>query len=146
MTKPNINQAQAETAGLPPRMMSPWLIYGALVLGLVTAICFRVIIILNHLQPTWVRPVWYIGVLGNFVFFYYRFKVTQKRKKTVERFQLIEKLGQGKPLSEADRQAVVYLLSSIKVSPENINYFIIFIFSLIAMAVDISLTIISMGS
>jgi hypothetical protein len=43
-------------------------IYGFFVLGLATAIAFRALIILDHVQPTWVRPVWYFGVLGNFVF------------------------------------------------------------------------------
>jgi len=43
-------------------------IYGFFLLGLSTAIAFRALIVLDHVQPAWVRPVWYFGVLGNLVF------------------------------------------------------------------------------
>jgi hypothetical protein len=50
-------------------------IYGALGLGLATAIAFRALIVINHVHPDWVRPVWYFAVLGNFFFFYHRFRI-----------------------------------------------------------------------
>jgi len=75
-----------------PTIASPYKIYGYFLLGLSTAIAFRALIVLDHVQPGWVRPVWYFGVLGNFVFFLYRFRVTERRKKVVKEFQLIEKV------------------------------------------------------
>ena len=114
-------------------------IYGAFGLGLATAIAFRVLIILNHLAPSWVRPVWYFAVLGNFVFFYYRFRITEKRKRAVETYRLIDKVEADTCFSQAEREALTYLLRSIKRSPENINYLIIFVFSIVAIAVDLVL-------
>ena len=115
-------------------------IYGFFVFGLATAIAFRALIILDHVQPTWVRPVWYFGVLGNFVFFFYRFRVSGRRKRAVAEYQLIEKIQSGEVLSSMDREVIIYILRSIKLSPENINYLIIFLFSLIAIALDLALS------
>jgi hypothetical protein len=125
-----------------PRLVPGYLIYGAFALGLLTAIAFRAIIVIDHVRPSWVRPMWYFAVLGNLLFFLYRFKITQKRKHAVDDFRLIQKIKSHSDLEPEDREALVYLLSSIKVSFENRNYFIIFIFSVIAIAVDIALSMI----
>ena len=115
-------------------------IYGYFILGLATAIAFRALIVIDHIQPTWVRPVWYFGVLGNFVFFLYRFRVSARRKKAVNEFQLIENILSFYPLTAIDQEVLIYILRSIKLSPENINYLIIFLFSLLAIGLDISLS------
>ena len=120
-----------------PEISSRYLIYGAMGLGLATAIAVRALIILSHVEPAWVRPVWYFAVLGNFVFFYYRYKITDKRKKAVKNHKLIEKIANQQPLSAGDRDVLLYLLNSIKKSPEHINYLIIFVFSLLAIAIDL---------
>lgn len=110
-----------------------------MVLGLTTAIAFRLIIIINHIEPAWVRPVWYFAVLGNFLFFYYRYSITRKRKSAVRKHRLIEKVQTGTPLSAPERNALVYLLQSIDRSPESINYLIISIFSIIAIMIDLAI-------
>jgi hypothetical protein len=114
-------------------------IYGYFILGLSTAVAFRALIVLDHIQPTWVRPVWYFGVLGNFVFFFYRFRVSVRRKRAISDFKLIEKIQSGNALTATDRDVIIYILRSIKLSPENINYLIIFLFSLFAIGLDIAL-------
>ena len=119
-----------------PEMSSRYKIYGAMALGLSTAIGFRALIIIDHIQPDWVRPVWYAAVLGNFLFFWHRYRITQKRKRTILEHQLIEKIQTKTVLSAEERKALNYLLQSIKLSPENINYLIISIFSLVAIGVD----------
>ncbi len=113
-------------------------IYGAFVLGLSTAIAIRAIIVLEHIEPDWVRPVWYFAVLGNFVFFYYRYQITEKRKNAVRDHRLIEKIAGKETLSDDDREVLTYLLTSIKRSPEHMNYLIIFVFSLVAIAIDLA--------
>ena len=50
-------------------------------LGLASAIAFRAIIIFQHLEPSWVRPVWYIGTAGYFLFFLYRYQITGRGKR-----------------------------------------------------------------
>jgi hypothetical protein len=115
------------------------LIYGAFALGMTTAIAFRVIIILQHVAPGWVRPVWYFAVVGNLAFFYYRYRIAEKRKRAVEEHGLIGKVEADTCFSPAEREALGYLLRSIKRSPENINYLIISAFSIIAIVVDLML-------
>ena len=115
-------------------------IYGYMLLGLATSISFRLLIILNHIEPDWVRPVWYFGVVGNLVFFYYRFKISRKRKNAVRKHKLINKIELGSELNEKDRHALIYLLQSIDRSKESFNYLIISIFSVFAIIIDISIT------
>jgi len=122
----------------PPALSPKYKIYGALVLGLSTAIAIRALIVLNHVKPAYVRPVWYFAVLGNFVFFYYRYQITEKRKRAIQDYQLIEKISKQQHLSDDDRDVLIYLLYSIKKSPEHINYLIIFVFSLLAIAIDMT--------
>jgi len=121
-----------------PKVSRNYLIYGAFGLGLATAIAVRALIVLSHVQPSWVRPVWYFAVLGNFVFFYYRYQITGKRKRAVRDHQLIEKISTEQSLSQDDRDVLIYLLSSIKKSPEHINYLIIFAFSILAIGIDLA--------
>ena len=123
-----------------PTIAPVYKIYGFFLLGLATAIAFRALIVIDHVQPSWVRPVWYFGVLGNFVFFFHRFKISEKRKRAVAEYQLIEKIQSGAILTPVDREVIVYILRSIKLSPENINYLIIFLFSLLAIGLDLALS------
>lgn len=122
-----------------PHTASPFVIYCFFALGIISALAFRSIIILQRFEPAWVRPMWYVGVLGFTAFFLYRYYISEKRKKTITGFQLIEKIQANACLTDEDRDRVVYLLSSIKKSPENINYFIIFILSIMAIILDIFL-------
>lgn len=117
-------------------------IYGAFGLGLATAIAFRALIILGHVAPSWVRPEWYFAVLGNFVFFYYWYRIAEKRKRAVEAYGLIDKVRQDACFAPEDRDAIIYLLSSVKRSPENINYLIIFLFSIVAIVVDVAIALV----
>ena len=123
-----------------PHTVPHYVIYAFFTLGLLSAIAFRGIIIFQHLEPSWVRPIWYIGTIGYFFFFLYRYMITKKRKHAISQYQLIEKLEANACLEEQDREAVLYLLSSIKFSLEDLNYAIIFILSVIAILADIALT------
>jgi hypothetical protein len=117
-----------------------YVIYGFFILGLISAIAFRTIIVIQHLEPEWIRPVWYTGTIGYFLFFLYRYMITQKRKKAIKEFQLIEKVKANASLTDKDREVVLYLLSSVKYSLEDINYAIIFLLSVIAIAADLFLS------
>ena len=128
-------------AARKPRIMPKYIIYGFFVIGLISAIAFRAIIVFQHLEPSWVRPVWYAGIVGYIFFFLYRYRITKKRKKAIDDFELIDKVKANACLTEEDREIVLYLLSSIKSSPEDLNYAIIFILSLLAILADILLSL-----
>ncbi len=122
-----------------PHVVPPYVIYGFFTLGLVSAVAFRAIIVLMRLEPAWVRPVWYVGICGYVLFFLYRYRISRKRKHAIEEYGLIEKLRSGEPCGPEEREVILYLLSSIKSSMEDLNYAIIFLLSLLAIAADIYL-------
>jgi len=78
--------------------------------------------------------------VGYFLFFLYRYRITRKRKKAVEAYQLIEKIKANACLLDEDREVLIYLLSSIKRSMEDINYAMIFLLSVIAVVADLILS------
>lgn len=123
-----------------PHILPKYIIYGFFVIGLISAIAFRAIIVFQHLEPSWVRPAWYAGIIGYIFFFLYRYRITKKRKKAIDDFQLIAKVKANTCLTEEDRETVLYLLSSIKSSPEDLNYAIIFILSILAILADVLLS------
>ena len=123
-----------------PHIVPKYVLYGFFSLGLISAIAFRAIIVFQHLEPKWVRPVWYMGIVGYLLFFFYRFKIAKKRKKAISDFGLLEKVKNNTPLTDEDREVLLYLLSSIKVSLEDMNYVIIFLLSIVAIAADIILS------
>lgn len=123
-----------------PHTVPRYVIFGFFILGLVSAIAYRAIVVMQHIDPQWVRPVWYMGTVGYLLFFLYRYSISRKRKHTIRDYQLIEKVKASACLTANDREAVVYLLQSLKKSMEDRNYFIIFILSIIAIIVDLILS------
>jgi len=123
-----------------PHVVPKYIVYTFFLLGLFSAVAFRAIIVFQHLEPGWVRPVWYLAVVGYIFFFIYRFRISKKRKRAISDYNLIEKVRAGACLGEEEREVLIYLLSSIRVSLEDINYAIIFIMSFVAVAADILLT------
>ncbi|MEN8142508.1 MAG: hypothetical protein ABFQ82_02790 [Thermodesulfobacteriota bacterium] len=121
---------------MPPQTVSPYMINMFFVVGLVAAFSFRILIVFSHSYQSLFRPVWYLGTIGYLFFFLYRFMISQKRKRAIEQYELIPKLRDAGPLSEVDREVVVYLLSSIRKSRENLNYLFIFGLSFLAIIAD----------
>ncbi len=119
---------------------------GFFILGLLSALAFRTLMIFYRLKPEWVTFVWYFGVLGYVAFFLYRFLIARKRKRMVTEYGLIDKLKQSRTLTEEENKAVIYLLSSIDKSKENWNYANIFILSTIAIILDIIMSILGKTS
>jgi hypothetical protein len=120
-----------------PHTLPKSVIYFFFILGLFSAIAFRIIIVFQHVEPAWVRPTWYAAVVGYLFFFLYRYYISHKRKRAIRDNDLIAKIKANACLTDDDRDVVIYLLSSIKKSMEDMNYYIIFILSILAIAADI---------
>lgn len=122
-----------------PKIIPKPVIVGFFVLGLLSSVAFRAIVLLQKYEPTWVRPVWYFGVVGYMIFFIYRYYISQRRKHAIARSHIIEKIQAGEPLNPAERDAALYLLKSVRASQEDWNYLAIFVLSLVAIALDLLL-------
>lgn len=124
-----------------PHTLPPYIINLFFLIGLLSAVAFRALIVFQHIRPELFRPVWYFGIIGYMFFFWYRYLISEKRKKAIKDYGLIAKLGRNEKLSEDDRAVTVYLLSSLKKSRENLNYLFIFALSGVAIFIDILLSI-----
>lgn len=122
-----------------PKIVPQSVIVGFFVLGLLSSVAFRAIILFQKFHPDWVRPVWYVGVIGYMLFFMYRYRISQRRKHTITQSAIIEKIRTGATLTADDRDAALYLLNSVHKSPEDWNYLAIFILSLLAIVLDLAL-------
>ena len=112
-------------------------IVALLAVGLVSSLAFRAIIVAQHVEPDWVRPLWYGAVILNAVFFSYRYWVSRRRVRAVVEADLDRKLYDGETLSGAEREQVAAILHSIRISPERFNYLVIFVLSAAAIAADL---------
>jgi hypothetical protein len=119
-----------------PKIVPKPVIIGFFLLGLLSSVAFRAIILLQKYSPGWVRPVWYFGVLGYMLFFIYRYYISHRRKRAIAHTNVIEKIRAGGTLSSDDRDAALYLLNSVRKSQEDWNYLAIFVLSVIAIALD----------
>jgi hypothetical protein len=122
-----------------PKIVPKPVIVGFFVLGLLSSVAFRAIILCQKYSPTWVRPVWYFGVIGYMLFFMYRYYISLRRKRTIAQSGIIEKIRAGDSLSAEDRDATLYLLNSVRKSQEDWNYLAIFILSILAIGLDLML-------
>ncbi|MFV2040390.1 MAG: hypothetical protein ACC644_00160 [Candidatus Hydrothermarchaeales archaeon] len=124
-----------------PHIVPKYVVMGFFLLGLLSALSFRSIVVLQSLRPEWIRGAWYLGAAGYLLFFYYRFRISRKRKRAISEYGLIEKVEAEENLSGEDREVLLYLLRSIRVSLEDRNYELIFLLSILAIAVDLALRI-----
>jgi len=121
--------------------MPLWVINLFFYLGMISALLFRSTIIANHFNPVIGRTFWYIAVTGYIFFFGYRFYISKKRRRVIKEKQLLLKVDQT-DLSKEDKESLNYLLSSLSKSKEMINYIFIFILSIVAVMMDIFLTLV----
>jgi hypothetical protein len=120
-----------------PHTLPPVVINLFFVIGLMSALSFRALMAIKDMQPQLFRPVWYMGIIGYILFFGFRYSITEKRKKAISEFHLIDKLEKGEEFSANDRQVMTYILSSLQKSRENLNYLFIFATSAIAIFLDL---------
>lgn len=124
-----------------PKTVPPFVIYLFMVIGLLSAVAFRLLTIINTFSPSLMRPVWYFGVIGYIFFFAYRYHISEKRKAAIRANRLLEKIQGADVITSEDRVLIAYVLSSIIKSKENLNYLFIFALSIAAVGVDILLAL-----
>jgi uncharacterized membrane protein len=109
-------------------------------IGVMSAVAFRALIVFNHIHPEWFRPVWYLGTIGYVIFFLYRYWISHKRKQAIRQYALLDKLQGPGELTGEERAVLVYLLSSLAKSREDLNYLLIFFLSIVAVGADLLLS------
>ena len=105
------------------------------IIGLIATIAMRVVTVMMHMNPVYGKISWYIGIGGFFIFFMYKYKVTQGRYNLIKEHDIVYKIDQNKPLSREDYRVINGILCSLSAKKERINYFFIFVLSALALIV-----------
>jgi hypothetical protein len=107
------------------------------IVGVLATVAYRVIVVLNHYSPVLVQIAWYVGTIGFVWYFAHRFKVENRRNKTITELKLVEKINLDTCLSAEEKKSLSYILKSLQTSLAKWNYIIIFIFSALALVYGI---------
>lgn len=105
------------------------------IIGMIATIALRVVTVLAHLEPIYGQVAWYVGVLGFFVFFVYKFRIERERHKLIVKKNLMEKLFEGDKIATDDRRLIGSILCALSSHKDRINYFLIFVSSAVAIIV-----------
>lgn len=111
-----------------------WLFF---TIGIIAAIAIRLVAFLMELNPVYAKISWYIGVLGFFLFFFYKFKLLNARNLKIKKQNILEKIERRELLEEKDYRVIKVILCNISSSKERINYLFIFALSAIALILAI---------
>ncbi|MCK9438488.1 MAG: hypothetical protein WCY43_00610 [Patescibacteria group bacterium] len=107
------------------------------IVGVLATIAYRIIVVLNHYSPVLVQIAWYIGTVGFVWYFAHRFRIENRRNKTIKEMKLVEKINTNNCLSVEEKKSLTYILESLQTSLAKWNYIIIFIFSALALVYGI---------
>lgn len=102
-------------------------------IGLISALLLRATYLLEPFNALSAKLAWYVGIGGYMLFFIHRHRVSVRRKNTVKSLGLLEKIKNHEKLDIVDYNALEYVLWSLSVSKEKLNYVIIIIFSCFAI-------------
>lgn len=105
--------------------------------GIIATLAYRIIIVLNSLDPVWVQVAWYIGTVGFVIYFIHRYDISEKRARIINDRDLENKVAGLKALSADDKQAMKYIFTTLKSTKEKWNYIFIFVLSGLALIAGI---------
>jgi len=107
------------------------------IIGLISTIAIRVVTVLININPLWGKVAWYIGVGGFFIFFIYKFRISQASARLVEKQNLMHKINKKEILKSDDYDLIGSILCGLTSKKERINYFFIFGLSAVALILAI---------
>jgi len=79
------------------------------------------------------KIAWYVGVVGFFIFFLYKFRVDSARARFISSRDLMNKIRDNKGLEEEDFRLVSEILCGLSSNKDRINYIFIFGSSVMAL-------------
>ncbi len=112
------------------------------IIGIIATVAIRVVTVLIYLDPIYAKIAWYIGVMGFFLFFVYKFRISHIREKRIRESGLADKINANGPLNHEDYILMSSIICSLGSKKEKINYFIIFALSAVALVLAIYMDLI----
>ena len=105
------------------------------IIGLIAIIAVRAVTILEHVKPIYGKIAWYVGILGFFMYFGYKYKIDRSRYGLIKNSDLVNKLLRDDKMEKEDREIIGSVLCALTSSKDRINYLMIFISSAIVLII-----------
>jgi hypothetical protein len=105
------------------------------IIGLIATISIRLIGITGLFSILLTKLLWYVGVIGFLLFFIYKFKAENERRKLVSDTKIIEKIANDDKIAYEDKEVLISVLCSLTSKKDVINYFVIFFTSAVSLIV-----------
>ncbi|MFH0731662.1 MAG: hypothetical protein V2A72_01920 [Candidatus Omnitrophota bacterium] len=103
------------------------------IIGIIATAALRIVTILIDINPIYGKIAWYVGVIGFFAFFVYKFNINRARAKLINKADLVDKIRGQKPLTKEDFNVIGAILCALSSKKDTINYFFIFFLSALAI-------------
>jgi hypothetical protein len=105
------------------------------IIGLIAIIAIRAVTILEHVNPVYGKMAWYVGVIGFFIYFGYKYKIEHSRSMIIHKNKLVDKVMHGDKIEKEDRDMIGAVLCALSSNKDRINYAIIFLSSAIVLII-----------
>ena len=105
------------------------------IIGLIAIIAVRAVTILEHVKPIYGKMAWYVGILGFFIYFAYKYNIEHNRSRLIKASKLVDKILQVGSIEKEDREMIRSVLCALSSSKDGINYFIIFSSSAVVLVI-----------
>jgi hypothetical protein len=105
------------------------------IIGLIAIIAVRAVTILEHVKPIYGKMAWYVGIIGFFIYFGYKYKIESNRSRLIKNSKLVDKVLKGDRIEKEDREMIGAVLCALSSSKDRINYFIIFASSAVVLVI-----------
>jgi len=105
--------------------------------GLIATIAVRVVNIAMDFSPFWAKVAWYIGIMGFFIYFLYKYRQHKAARRFLINSDIIQKLKKDSLFSAEESEFLSSILCGLRSRKDSANYF--FIFSTSALALLIGL-------
>ena len=103
------------------------------IIGIIATIALRIVTLASQLNPLYGKLAWYIGVMGFFVFFIYKYRGSLNRARLIDQRNLVDKINREESLTKEDYALIAAILCALRSRKERINYFVIFSLSAVAI-------------
>lgn len=111
-------------------------------IGLIGAVGFRIVLIVNKFSSVFASLVWYIATISYIFFYLYRHYIEQRRVQILVSTKLKYKLDNDLGLSEKDKNNLRVIVDSLLVSKQNLNLIILVVASFVSLITQIVLDLV----
>ncbi len=108
-----------------------------LFIGLIATLAVRLVNVVMDFSPFLAKSFWYVGIVGFFIYFLYKFNQSKSLGRRLKKSGLIKRISERQALTSHDYEVLKGILCQSKSRSDAINYFFIFFTSGLALIAGI---------